>query len=151
MLRRIVFAMLLALTLSSCSYGYDLLAVVRNGRVVFIVDPASAQQPSCLRRVEVTAEDDERDTLWLESVSYDDDCANKFPLPYGATIKGQHQQDSRLVMAKPLRRGTIYNVSTTTGATGYGGGRFVVHADGRIENLKLQDSTAQGNEAVPKS
>lgn len=85
--------------------------------------------------------------MWLESVSHDDKCANKFPLPYGVTLKGQHQQDSELIGAKPLRRGTVYEISTTSGATGYGGGRFAVRADGSIENLKFQQSAAQSNEA----
>ncbi|MGI8405690.1 MAG: hypothetical protein ACR2OE_13175 [Thermomicrobiales bacterium] len=140
--RRIATLLLLALALSSCSYSYGVLATVRNGRVVFIVDPASSQQPSCLRRIEVIAEY-ERDPIWEESVSYDDDCENKFPLPYGARLEGQHQQNQKMADAKPLRRGITYEVSTTTGATGYGGGRFVVRPDGRLENLPYREEAAQ--------
>lgn len=77
----------------------------------------------------------ERDPNWLESVSYDDDCANKFPLPYGYRLRGEHQMETEEVAAKPLRRETIYEITATTGATGYGGGRFIIHADGRVENL----------------
>ena len=102
--------------------------------MVIDIDPASPHHPSCLRRIEVSAED-EKEVTWLESVSYDDDCANKFPLPYGYQLRGKHQPDSREVAPKPLRRETIYEVTATTGATGYGGGRFIIHADGRIANL----------------
>jgi hypothetical protein len=38
-------------------------------------------------------------------------------------------------VAKPLQRGVIYQISTTTGATGYGGGRFVIQSDGRVVNM----------------
>ncbi len=81
-------------------------------------------------------------------MSYDDDCANKFPLPYGYRLRGTHQPDSREVAAKPLRRETVYEVTATMGATGYGGGRFIVHADGKIENLPpklLSSETGNGS------
>lgn len=151
MLRRIVCLSLLSATLSGCSYVYDVIAVAHDGRLAFIIDPASDQRPSCLRLIEVTTErqpkaqaEEGDDTsrvsdgvIWFESVSYDDDCANRFPLYYGFTLKGEHQQDRAMVKAKPLLREVVYNVSTTTGATGYGGGRFVIHANGRIENLRF--------------
>jgi hypothetical protein len=73
-------------------------------------------------------------TYWFESVDYDDACANRFPLIYGASLNGRHQQDG-IVKATALRREVVYDVSTTTGATGYGSGRFTIHADGHIENL----------------
>lgn len=53
-------------------------------------------------------------------------------------------------MATPLRRGVAYSITTTTGATGYGDGRFVIHADGRVENLKPQTITDLGNETALK-
>ena len=134
MIRNIAAAMLLAASLGGCSYSYDLIASVRNGQIVIDVDPTSSHHPACLRRIEISAED-EREAAWLESVSYDDACANKFPLPYGYLLRGKHQPDNREVAAKPLRRETIYEVTATTGATGYGNGRFIVHADGRVENL----------------
>jgi len=131
---KIATAMLLAASLGGCSYRYDLTAVVRNGQIVIDVDPSSTRHPSCLREIAVFAEDERRAT-WLENVSYDDDCANKFPLAYGYRLRGKHGPDSREVAAKPLRWETIYEVTATTGAIGYGGGRFIVHADGRVENL----------------
>lgn len=147
MIGKIVAVVLLTASLGGCSYSYDLIAEVRNGQIVINVAPASSQQPKCLRRIEVAAED-ERTASWLESVSYEDDCANKFPLPYGHRLHGTHQPDGPEVAGQPLRRETIYEVTATTGATGYGGGRFIVHADGRVENLpprQLPSETGNGN------
>jgi hypothetical protein len=124
------------------------LAVARNGKLVFVVDPKSSSHPSCLRQVEVIAEggtkahaqagDDKTrvgyGTFWFQSVGYDDGCANRFPLTYGTKLGGE-QTDEGVVSAKPLVPGVVYTVGTTTGATGYGGGRFVIQSDGRIENL----------------
>ncbi|MBB5718569.1 hypothetical protein FHR23_001492 [Stakelama sediminis] len=121
------------------------MAVARNGKLAFIVGPDSSKQPSCFRRVEVVEEEGEHATLWQESVSYDDACANRFPLLYGAALKGQHQRNSDQISAKPLKRGVVYDVSVTTGATGYGRGRFVIHEGGRLENLKFQTSADEGN------
>jgi hypothetical protein len=135
MIRKIAAAMLLAVSLGSCSYSYDLIAAVRNGQIVIDVDPASSRHPSCLRRIEVSAVD-EREATWSEGVRYEDDCANKFPLPYGYRLRGKHQPDRQEVAAKPLRRERVYEVTVTTGATGYGGGRFIIHEDGRVENLR---------------
>jgi len=148
MLRTILTIVPLAIMLSSCSYVYDLHAVVSNEQLMFIVSPASSQQPECLRDIEVVEESGGRETLWSESVSYDDDCANEFPVVYGVALKGQHLTDRKEVSGKPLQRGVIYNVSATTGATGYGGGRFLIDADGRVKNLPwpsddIQEDTSQ--------
>jgi hypothetical protein len=154
-MRRRLFALIaVPAALSSCSYQYELLALARDGRLAFIVDPTSDHRPSCLRDVEVIAEghakatpttgdDTSRvgyGTFWFESVSYDDACANHFPLAYGRNLSGEHQQDRGIVRAKPLQHEVVYDVMTTTGATGYGAGRFVIHRDGRIENLPVQDA-----------
>ena len=147
MLRKIAILAPLAIALSSCSYGYDLAAVVRDGELVFAVSQASSQQPVCLRRIEVT-EEGERETVWSESVSYDDDCANKFPIAYGMALQGRHRQDHQEIARQPLRRGVIYNVSTTTGTTGYGGGRFLLKTDGQVENLPWPSANPQENAAA---
>jgi len=140
----------LCAALGGCSYDYEILAVARGGQLVFVVDPESGQAPSCVRQVEVIAEQGARarpqpgdnasrlgyGTFWFESVGYDDACANRFPVAYGTTLNGRHQNDRGLVAPKALLRDVVYRVSTTTGATGYGSGRFVIRSDGRIENLR---------------
>lgn len=142
----------LVLSLSACSYSYDLRAVAKGGHVMFEVASDSKSQPDCLRQIAV--ETDERTaispapgddatrtgygTVWHDSVDYDDACANAFPIQYGANLKGRKQADRGLVAPKRLNVGIVYVVSSTTGATGYGGGRFIVHADGRIQNLPRQ-------------
>jgi hypothetical protein len=149
MFRKSTILIAIATTLSSCSYGYDLLAVAQGGRLAFVVKRSSDHHPSCVREIEVNAEGDVKaqpghgddvsrvgyGTFWFESVDYSDACANRFPLFYGAPLKGRHQQTLGSVNAKPLRPEVIYDVSSTTGATGYGQGRFVIHANGHIENL----------------
>lgn len=120
--------------LGGCSYSYEVLAVARGGQIAFIADPKSSTAPSCIRRIEVYGEG-ERAPVWRESVDYEDDCANEFPVVYGTRFKGRHQQEWPTISAQQLRPGIVYEVSTTTGATGYGGGRFVIKVDGRVENL----------------
>ena len=147
---RVAALIFLCAALSGCSYVYEILAVARGGQLVFVIDPNSDNAPSCVRQVEVIAEQGARaqpqagddtsrrgyGTFWFESVGYDDACANRFPVIYGSTLNGQHLSDAGLVAPKPLLRDVIYSVSTTTGATGYGSGRFVIRSDGRIENLR---------------
>ncbi|WP_278393356.1 hypothetical protein [Sphingobium yanoikuyae] len=149
MFRQIAISVSFAALLGGCSYGYDLTAVVQNGQLMFVVSPTSSQKPECLRDIEVAEEGGQRNTLWSESVSYDDYCANKFPISYGKSLEGQRQQDRKEVQAMPLRPGVIYNVSTTTDATGYGGGRFLIHADGHVENLPWPSTNAHENAAAP--
>src|SRR3954452_11652815 len=140
MLRRIVALVLLATSLSGCSYGYEVLAIALNGGLAFVVSPKSDSHPSCVRSIGVMVADRransrvDYDTYWFESVAYNDACANRYPLTYGASLKGQHQQDG-IVKAKALRREVVYDILTTTGTGGYGGGRFIIHANGHIENL----------------
>ena len=142
---RAVVPILCILTLSGCSYSYDVQARVSDGRLIFDANPQWGTD--CVRRVEV-AQDNGAETVWEQSIDYDDGCVNKFPLVYGQALRGHPQgYDSGgvpdamagtaapSVAAKRLRIGVIYTVSTTTGATGYGCGRFRVESDGRVENL----------------
>jgi len=129
----------MTVALSGCSYSYEVVASLEGGRVIFAVSPKSPQRPDCVRRIEVIPENGQT-ASWEESVDYEDDCANRFPLPYGATLKGHHQEGVQTAVAKPLQRGVIYQISTTTGATGYGGGRFVIQSDGHVVNLPYRDS-----------
>ena len=133
--------------LNSCSYSYDILAVAKQGRVAFVVDPRSDHQPHCVRRVELTSDESTpseasskgqpiaSDVAWLDSVDYDDASANRFPLTYGQSLRGRHRPEDYRFAARSLQFERVYDILTTTGATGYGGGRFVVHRNGRIENL----------------
>jgi hypothetical protein len=161
MVLRVVSLLLLSAALSSCSYAYEILAVVRGGRLVFVVNTASGAGPSCLRQIEVIAERPTRaqpepgdDTtrvgygaFWSESVSHRDACKNRFPIAYGVTLSGEHERDKGPVKAKPVVPETVYEVSSTTGATGYGSGRFIIHANGRVENLPRDSQTVETNTA----
>jgi hypothetical protein len=144
------------LVLSGCSYTYDVVAVLHNGVVQFTDRRSSFEQVvfggRCVREVWVTANSgpvptvapgDNADivarhrTYWSEAVAYEDDCANRMPLTYGAPLSGRPQRDNPLVPVSPkaLMPDIVYDVSTTTGVTGYGHGRFVIRRDGRLENL----------------
>lgn len=135
MVRRVLLLLWSTIILSGCSYEYGVVAMLENGQIIFGVDPRSNSNPSCLRRIEVIAED-ERESAWRASVSYDDDCANKFPIKYGSSFHGQPQPEWPTITAKPIRPGIIYEVNTTTGATGYGWGRFTIKTDGQLVNLE---------------
>src|SRR6478736_5885118 len=50
---------LLVFLLGSCSYAYDLRAVVIGGQLAFIVDPSSPGDADCIRTIEVSADRDE--------------------------------------------------------------------------------------------
>ncbi len=148
MLLRFAGVALLVLSLSGCSFVYDLLAVARDGKLAFIVSSASPRHPSCVRTVQIIAEDGVKaktqpyddvarvdyGTFWFESVDHDRDCANEFPLTYGKALVGRSTKE-RHVAAKPLIPGVVYKIETTTGVNGYGAGRFRIEASGRIENL----------------
>jgi hypothetical protein len=128
------------LTLIACSYGYDVIATVRGGQVVFLVDPKSSDTPSCVRRIEVY-EVATRETVWRDSVDYDDDCANKFPVTYGQKFEGKRQPEWPTIEAQELRSGVTYEISATTGATGYGGGFFHIDGSGHVLNGKGPDES----------
>lgn len=131
-----VALILLAASLGGCSYEYQLEAVLLNEQVIFIVDPSSRSVPSCFRQVEVSGLSG-RISEWRDSVDYKDACSNKFPIVYGAKLNGRPQADWPTINAKPLQRGVVYEVNTTTGATGYGVGRFSIDENGRIINVKV--------------
>jgi len=134
------------LTLAGCSYSYDVQARVSDGRLVFDANPQWG--PDCVRHVEVSSEEDGVAVVWEQTISYEDGCENKFPITYGVPLRGHpHVYDSGgvpaamvgtpapSVAAKKLRPEVIYTVSTTTGATGYGCGRFRIGSNGRVENV----------------
>lgn len=143
---RTAIPILCVLTLPGCSYSYDVQAKVSDGRLVLDANPQWGAD--CVRHVEVRSEDDSAGTVWQQSISNDDRCENRFPIPYGVPLRGRpHVYDSGgvpdamvrtrapAVAAERLRVGVTYAVSTTTGATGYGCGRFRIGADRGVENL----------------
>ncbi len=151
---------LAAFALGSCSYSYDLLAVVIDGRLAFIVDPSSSRQPDCINAIHVSTDKGEtarataatgdsegmvaNGVFWWKSM--EQDCENPFPVFYGQPLKGERLvygegvpaarrgEPSSVVEAKPLHVGVVYEVSTTSGSTGYGGGWFRITPDRRVEN-----------------
>lgn len=136
-----------ALMLGSCSFGYDLVARVDGGRIVF---DASDARPGwffgelCVSGVHVTSDeetgvlpepgDDEalvtngRAAWWVEENA--NQCMESLPIAYGRTPAHSRVR----VAAKPLKPGVVYRVSTG-GHGGYGSGRFRLSRDGRVENL----------------
>jgi len=141
---------ILAVSLGSCSYAYHLTAVVIGGRVAFVVDPASRHDASCINQIDVIAAGGARakpapsddvsrvqyGTFWHQSLDYD--CVDEFPIFYGQRLKGKPNplgQAIEAVSAKPLKIGVVYEVTTTTGATGYGGGAFKILPDHTVINV----------------
>ncbi|OHC97097.1 MAG: hypothetical protein A3H25_09335 [Sphingomonadales bacterium RIFCSPLOWO2_12_FULL_63_15] len=157
-------ALVLALGLSGCSYIYDIKAVAIGGRVAFIVDPRSRHGADCITQIDVIAkggarakpspgDDIERvgyGTFWHQRFGIE--CVDEFPIIYGQTLKGTPDPlDQGPVSAKHLRIGVVYEVSTTTGATGYGGGAFRLTPDRHIENLpiaSLELTSDEGNSVM---
>lgn len=109
---------LLTLTLGSCSYAYDLKAVVVGGRLAFVVDPKSRHDASCINQIDVIASGDARakpasgddvsrvqyGTFWHERLDYG--CVDEFPIFYGQRFKGKPSplgQTIEVVAAKPLK------------------------------------------------
>lgn len=151
-----------AIALSGCSYGYALKAVAIDGKLAFIVDPASSHQPKCINAITVEVDDGETaraspvpgddrklvevGTFWQQSM--EPNCQNPFPIVYGQSLKGQRMiygdgvpapdrgEYSAVVKAKALKRGVVYSVATTSGATGYGGCYFRIAPDGRVESWR---------------
>lgn len=169
---RLIGITLAAFALGSCSYSYELLAVVIGGRLAFIVDPSSSREPECMNGIHVSTDkgetakatpalgDDEQlvanGVYWWKSL--ESDCQNQFPIFYGQPLKGdrlvygEHApiaragEASSLVEAKPLHVGVVYGVTTTSGATGYGGGWFRITPDRRVENWRDDPTPAVVNE-----
>jgi hypothetical protein len=137
------------LALGSCSYNYDVNAVVSGGKLAFVVDPNSRNGPSCINQIDVVASGDARakpafgddaariryGTFWHQSLEYD--CVDAFPIFYGQQLRGKPQPSGR-VSAKPLRIGTVYDVAITSGTGGYGSGSFKIMADHTVLNVPRQ-------------
>ena len=97
----------------------------------------------CARHIfvgEVTSEGiQDAGVMWDRSISYEDDCENTFPIIYGEPLKGQphvyQEERARSIGPKPLSIGVLYEVHATTGATGYGCGRFQINSDEQVQSF----------------
>jgi hypothetical protein len=113
---------ILAVSLGSCSYAYDLKAVVIGGRLAFVVDPTSRHNASCINQIDVIASGGVRakpapgddvsrmsyGTVWHQRLNYD--CIDAFPIFYGQRLKGKPSPLGRaiqVVSAKPLKIGVV--------------------------------------------
>ena len=160
-----------AFALGSCSYSYDLLAVVIGGQLAFIVDPSSSQEPDCIRSITVSADKGETATAkavlgdngqlvangvyWWKAMEQKG-CQNPFPVFYGKPLKGERMiypegipgagEASSVVEAKPLRVGIVYEVTTTSRVAGYGSGWFRIKPDLHVENWSDDPTPAVLNE-----
>lgn len=130
------------LMLGGCSYIYDIVAVMIDGRLAFVVDQNSQSKPSCLTRVEVRevrARGDSDLSVW--EAGQPGACENPFPIFYGQPILGEAVSPNQAlptVSAKPLQIGVIYEVSASSSeGSGYAVTRFRLIESGRVENLGM--------------
>jgi hypothetical protein len=155
---------LAAFSLGSCSYGYDILAVVIDGRLAFIVDPASEGKPDCIGSIHVSVDkggpiaepvagDDEGlvrngGVYWWKSFEIGS-CENPFPIFYGQHLKGKpfiYDDGPSTVEAKPLRIGVLYHVDSSSKGGYYASGWFRITEDRRVENLNEDPTPPISNE-----
>ncbi|WP_206518592.1 hypothetical protein [Stakelama tenebrarum] len=145
-----ILACLFPLLLGSCSYSYSLKAVAIEGRLAFVVDSTSSRGASCIRSIEVSVDDDgpkaqpepgddvalvTRGGVYWWDFRAVGTCENDFPVYYGAPLKGPPARESiGQVKPKPLKRGVLYQVTTTGSGSGSGSGWFRISPDGRIES-----------------
>ena len=140
-------ALICLLGLGGCSYTFRVEAVMVDGRLAFVPDTASRGRAKCVSHVMVMdaaaptadshAEGSQTAHVWRDHGGYA--CTDRFPLFYGEALNGEDDAGTSAsgeVAAQPLREGVIYVVMIASGAMGYGGGRFRLLPDGRVENLR---------------
>ncbi len=151
MLLRTLIALPLIAALAGCSSAYDVRAVVIGGKLAFV--PAKtgiSGEPDCIYSVSVSTVDrsgaaatkaDDAPTV-LNGIYWDmtfavTSCENPFPVFYGAKLKGPPFGDVEgyKVEAKPLRIGAVYQVSTASEGSAYGGGEFLITEERKVVNL----------------
>ncbi len=143
---RVSLLALCIVSLTGCLYSYDVQAKLSDGQLIFEANPQWGAD--CVRSIEVRAEEEDMAKVWEQTISYDDSCENEFPIVYGQPLRGQtYGYDNEgvhdpmigtpavTITAKKLRAGITYTISTMTGATGYGCGRFRIGLDRRLENI----------------
>ncbi|SNS17653.1 hypothetical protein SAMN06295912_102120 [Sphingomonas laterariae] len=95
----------IALSLTGCSYQYELKAIELNGKIAFV--PMKDKGAGCFSRFVVTSETGE--VVWkLDADRYiHDPCENNFPIIYGSVPRGGMAE---IVKAKPLQAGIRYKI-----------------------------------------
>ena len=157
---RLILVGISCLGLASCSEVYEVRAEVRDGQIVFTAEKDWFRE-RCVSEIEVLAEGADSTpsspqsalqsdaenrpafvTVWRDSggslEALGDDCENRFPVRYGEPLAGKPlDRPPQLgpVGAKPLARGVVHKIRTTTHLGEHGWGSFVIHRDGTVENL----------------
>ncbi len=146
-------ALFLTLALSGCSSTYDLRAVVLDGKVAFVPTETDIWgEPDCIYSISVSAVDGppampgdgdsigmvEHGVYWNESFAVTS-CDNPFPVVYCETLGGPPFRENYeyVVKPKPLRIGVVYEVTTASNGSAYGGGTFMITEQRRVVNLPL--------------
>lgn len=109
-----------------------------DGRLAFLPEAGSRGRAKCVSRVVVGPAEPTaggaRSAMWHDAGGHD--CADRFPVFYGQALKGEDEAPVVPEVApQALQPGVVYEVMVTAGATGSGGGRFRLTADGQVENL----------------
>ncbi|KLI63477.1 hypothetical protein [Aurantiacibacter marinus] len=143
----------LTLSLSGCSFIYEIKAVWIEGQLAFIpteTDFWGNPDPDCFHSIDVSIRNGapaipaEGDNVRLVEVGYfwkqsfaSLPCANPFPVIYGAAITGEELNGVTQfnVAAKPLGRGVVYEVRTGSETIGYGSDSFMIEDDGALRNM----------------
>lgn len=142
----------LVILLSGCSYSYDVIAKVIDGRLAFA---SKDDDYTCIANIFVTAEDgvravpapsDQRGLVLNGGAFWWTDapvarCTTKLPVFYGSVAPSV----GHYVSPKPLRIGVMYAVNTEGGGA-YGHGCFRITPTRRIQNLPYDECirTEQG-------
>ena len=138
------------LSLSSCSYVYEVKAEMVDGSVVFTSDKSWFRE-RCVRQIDVTAERNgpprdfprgEAEIRAAWSIRLANTCDNRFPIRYGQALAGPKafaNEGGVRVAPIPLMKDQVYTVFTVSGSTGHGSGRFVINANGTVTNLPPKD------------
>jgi hypothetical protein len=151
MVLKAIAALLLPFGMSGCSSVYDLRAVVLDGKVAFVPTEVDFRgDPDCIKFISVSANDgppptpEEGDTIglvengtyWYQSFAVTS-CENPFPVVYGESLAGPPFGENYpdVVKPKPLRVGVVYEVTTLSDGSAYGGGKFMINDQRKLVNL----------------
>ncbi len=154
-LRNLLFAACI-FAASGCARHFDVLAANVGDRLVFAPRAGPIHLPYCIHSIGIAAEtppslaraaaNDDRALIgegvfWANTVELADCPKNRFPINYGAALKGTpfKATNGAGVEAKGLLPGVIYEIDTA-GNGKVGEGRFRITAGGTVENLPLDDS-----------